>query len=235
MAAESPVEADTPLLLGVGEAGRALVAARTAGEVAALAVRACRALVACDAVVVRFLDPSSGAVLQAAGDGLRTPAGRPGPIPVEEQVRHTRAPLAQRADGAGPADWAWEAGVRAQVVVPVPGPDGVPAGTLAALRRAPRAFDEGELARVLALAAATGAAVHATRLDEALQAASDAIHEVTNLLAVILLRAEMLLEPDAGDDPPWREALEAIRRAALEGRETVRRSRSRRAGFRGKN
>jgi signal transduction histidine kinase len=66
--------------------------------------------------------------------------------------------------------------------------------------------------------------------DEALEAirrtVAEAAHTFNNLFAITLGRAEMLLDDDSAADPAVRrECVESIRRAAVEGRELVRRLR----------
>lgn len=52
--------------------------------------------------------------------------------------------------------------------------------------------------------------------------AAQALHELSNFLAVTLARTEGLLADDAGDDPAARtQALESIRRSVLRARETL--------------
>ena len=174
---------------------------------------------------------SAPAALQAFAAAVLK-AGRPRYL---HDTRRTRQP-----DTAALA----QAGLRQAAGFPCPGPDG-PVAVLAVAHRSPGALTAEDLAGLAGLAAHLGTILHAAaqrailrqscealkdaqgqrvgneRLAAVGQMAAGVAHDFNNMLASIMVRAELLRQ--VLTDPEWTAHLEVIERAAHDGARTIRR------------
>lgn len=224
------------LLTRLVDASDALLTARTPQDVADTIVQGCAAVVVCDGAELRIFDRGHSALALVSGHGLRDTAGSPPGIPSGQglcgHVFARGTPLATADYLDDPSfshetdEWARGQGVVGAIAAPLMGADGRPLGTLAVFRRGGPPFEADDVTLVRELAATGAIAIRSARLSEVAQTAAEVIHTFNNLFAITLLRSEMLLDvEDEQNSERRRECLGSIRRAALEGREAVRRLR----------
>ena len=175
-------------------------------------------------------DPAAIALRALAGPAAK--AGRPHCVPDTRQLRSAEGRVLAAA------------GIDAAVMLPCVGPK-EPLAAIAVARRGPDSIEEGEIATLAGFAAHLGTALHAAteraafeksyqalkdaqgqrvrteRLAAVGQMAAGVAHDFNNMLASIMVRAELLRQ--VLDKPEWISHLDVIERSAHDGARTVRR------------